>query len=873
MATPKRHFAIRDIEALRKNAAAAKGLEKRSIDLLYACLKPDANRNKRDNYDLHWVMVYLLEQSDESKAKAKQAVWTEAIEGGPIDRSGHSWDQDNFFKQHIWIASAMAAHIAIAADWLAAEGVFDSKEMNAIGEKMVSAFWTYIYPHLKGRGRSPIYVEPMNQDAAMVAGCLMIGYLFGTKWMTLPKAQRLYADARVLAGNLLGQFFKTGFDNDGFTYMRIIQPPVLTLLALVLEEAEGVDFYHQRFAPNNFSVAMFMEKLQRFVLPSGTSFPYGRYGYVLEWNVYSQAYAAHKTGNPAYLEQCLSTKQAHYITPWIAMDLPLAVALSPYGSEAGTPRKIHKPVYETWHDPDIWSNIASAKAKLHAHLCWRKNSHATMVLEHEGERCVVLSGESSSECNSLTFNFVNSKNEAGSQFEHLMILGVQVSRIQLKNQWDPRIIKDFTKTVLVLDQGLVLTLDQFLAYCELDTTYQLNTMNPIEGEMMPSEKTGKKIQILTNLGAWNREKSEKATGKHSLGVMNRAKLPRDYKGFAAALFNFSEKKVSHFKTENNSVQWQFEGMNCGVHLNLDQAPRFRTEKWGQTDGLMLVNLGEGLILFSARYWRRDKDWLWSTARVNLGWIDQTLSVETMKYGQYIRFRCRLFDVSILRGTGYDVYIKSDKNVILDLPLPGDMTFVQVNGKVHSSEKKENRLYISYKAKAGQADLEKSEIKGTKKGLKKENLKNAIEMRDTPANVNTFYADMEKSFKLSQCDDILVNHHEKRLDEVRDLLQSDDTYVRLMAAEVLGWIGEDSDAVTLIERMIAESGLSSEIGGISGPWFGKWQFFSAVTVMADSLRKLGNSAVLPQLERAYAMQVEPHAKESIQLAISTLREGA
>ncbi len=844
------HFLLPSLEELRKSVDRATGLQKVNIDRLYRLARPDPIRAPREVYDLHWPLIYLLEGGKEAREKAREAVWLEAIGGGPKARPGHAWDTPNFFRMHLWIGAAMAAHIAVAMDWLAVEGLFTKKEIDQMGSHFVEGFWRYIYPHLKGKGRSPYFHEPINQDSAMVAGCLVIGYLFGAKWKRDPRARRMYNDALTQAGNLMWQSSPSGFDGDGFTYMRQIQPPVLTLISMVIHWVEGVDYYFTEYGPGSCSIAGFMEKLLRFTLPSGYSFPHGRYGYVTMWNHYSQAYAARRTGNSLYLEEVIPVPQRRFITPWIAFDLPLAVAWTPYGSSPGAPVKARNPPYLSWHDKALWSNIGSQKTKIQSHLCWRRGQHGTFILEHDGQRAVVLYNESAPYANGLYYPGVRGTGKPGHGYEGLELPSMQIDRIQLETQWDPAIIKDHGKFVAVMEDGTVLALDTYQSFQPTAPVYSLTTPHRITRREMKSEKGDRRIQILSSVTFDAAEEVAFGSKESIRWITQSGKLDKTVSGFAASLFCFDTARVTSFRTKHNGVSWRKNGIAHSVVLN-PKHPEVWENGAKHTDGLLHIHSGDELVLFSAKRFKENTTQLWATKRVNFGHTDRLISIQNTDYGTYVRYSTDELDFSLLRGSGYDIYVAAKTPIILELENLGPGGFIQINGRKTVGRMHGERTRIRIPSCNTHA------------------LSSRRTERNCRANVLT-QGEPDSSMVITGLDAVLTGHDSHMLKYVRTCLSHAERDVRLTAAEVLGYLGTPDDAHLVAERLLIESSLESEIGGLGGPWKGKWAFFPSVAVMADALRKLGNSEVIDALEKAIPQQTEPHAIGSIRMAVEALK---
>ncbi len=841
----RRHFLIPDLDALRRNVRNASGLERINIDRLYTCLKPDPDRPTREVYDLHWPLIYLLEGGEHARKNARSAVLTEALEGGPKKRPGHAWNRPEFFEMHLWISAAMAAHIAIAMDWLAVEGVFSDKEIADMGDHFVDGFWRYIYPHLKGKGRSPFFHPPINQDSAMVAGCLVIGRLFGHKWAQDPRAQRMYNDALPQAGNLIWQSSPSGFDGDGFTYMRLIQPPVLTLIAMVIEEVEGQDFFFAEFGPGRCSVASFMEHLQRFTLPSGYSFPHGRYGYVTVWNQYSQAYAARKTGDPHYLERILSMDQRYFITPWIAMDLPLAVVLAPYGETRGAPKKVFEPEYRTWHDEALWSNIGASIAKIQAHLSWRPGKLGTFILEHDRRRFILLTSEEHSQTNGLSFVDIRPTLKSGTGFEHLETAGVIIDKVQLRTQWEGDAIADHTRYLIVQENGICLFVDRFSAEREVTATYGLSLPSPItNGRVYSEDAGGGDIQLLCSMAL---SCEQKPWGKRKKNVFSRASgdLPLSRGGFVATLLNCSGQDIEAFHADDQGVTWRDNGgQECSLLLN-PVYPAIQAKEDGRTDAILQLTCSNGCVFFSVKRHQSAGQHIWATNRINLSHFDRTVRIDRLEYGSYCRYIVQGLDIAVLTGSGYDIYAAASEPITLVLPKLSENPAIQINGSLVHGRITDTSVQIEI---------------GPCNARQRGKQPVCRELLD-PENMG---------LALDTLDAILRSHDCASLPIARALLEHQHLNVRLAAAETLGFLGTPDDAGLIAARLLKECELISPLNGLEPPWHGKWAFFPSVANMAYALRKLGNESAVDALQAALPTQYEPHAQGAIRMAIEALR---
>ena len=250
--------------------------------------------------------------------------------GEALNRGIHYWNSAQFRTGDRWICAAMLAQLLILFDFLAAEGAFSESEIDAVAAEALAVMADFIEPHNQGRGCFPILHEPINQNAAMCCGMLYAGYCFGYRWRQDPVARRLYGRGRELFADALGQFPENGFDGDGFTYLREIHLATHTLSVALLEKSEGGEWYGREFLPHRISLRQLNARQLDFILPSGYSWPLGRYTYVRIWNQFQQSFAAARTGDPRYLIQAkFDNRDSDYASPWLGLELPLGLLWYP----------------------------------------------------------------------------------------------------------------------------------------------------------------------------------------------------------------------------------------------------------------------------------------------------------------------------------------------------------------------------------------------------------------------------------------------------------------------------------------------------------------------------------------------------------------
>lgn len=847
------HFLIPDLDSLRTHVAEARDIQRVNIDRLYRCLAPDASRSPRDVYDLHWVLVYLLEGGDENAERARAAVLTELFEGGPSKRPGHCWNSPAFFDCHMWISSSMGAFLAVAADWLGCEGVLNGQEMDDIGELLVAAFWEHLYPHLKGH--SSAYAPPINQDTALAASCMTVGHLFGAKWKRDSRARRMYHDGLTHMGDIFAHMPTGGYDNDGFTYMRLIQPPLLTLTSMVFEETEKRDLYHATFGPQRWSIAGFMEELYRCALPSGYSFPHGRYGYVPEWCQFAQAYASRKSGDPRFLEMALSSEQTRFITPWIAMDLPLAIVAAPYGDEPGAPQEHRKPGYATWCSAPLWGNAGSEHARIQAHLSWRDSVHGTVILEHEGSRYVIEDGSDKDHANGLSFGGLSSSGRPGKRGRVLAGDRVRLAATELHQQWSGDSLTDYTKCVIVADTGVAVSVDSYAADAPVQATFGITLGAPMSDGLVCGENAGDRMAVASSVPlSCSRTSDPASRGRRAKGgrpescARYAAPLPASDAGVCATVHAFGNETLSPVTAEQDTMRWRAADHDYELYANPSRRGR-RSFGAVTTDARLSLRYGDTRVIVEGRSWRDNSTRFWATSPVDAIIEPGRIAVTGLEFGGFIACDTEHMQLRAQNGGGYSVYWTSDTPGRLVVAAPGDAAFVQVNGAAGRVAPLDDAM-VAIELPAAPPAPAPGEVR-------------ALEHHEALPVVEI----------LAGLDGVLCGRHTGYLPHVRALLGHGHKHVRLTAAEVLGYLGSDDDTGLLAARLEEESTLTSPLNGLEGPWHGKWKYFSSAALIADSLRKIGNPAALPALRRCLDMHYEPHALGSIQRAIRTLEPPA
>jgi hypothetical protein len=372
----------------------------------------------------------------------------------------------------------MLAQLLILWDWLAAAGAWTQAEIDSAANEALDVAEAYLEPHLKSRGHMPFLPDPINQTAACVCGLLYVGYMFGRKWRKEPRAQRMYACARNLLPDCIGQYPANGYDTDGFTYLRHIHLQVHTLAVALLEEVEGADWYHQKFAPHNHSLADLNAMQLDFVMPSGYAWPLGRYGYIKSWNLFNQSFAARRTGDPRYLQVARRDNDTYdFKSPWLGMDIPLALLWYPLELDEQISRDM-KPVPQKRRViEDSWAVFTNDSDRMLAVMTWTLGKAPHFFFEAHGSPLILGGSESwpssnGVQCEPDKWGAKSWLTPAGKLQRYCDIPGLQTAYVETTPTYPKEVgVTCATRTFINCDEGLVIS-DRFTSASSSAVTWQ-----------------------------------------------------------------------------------------------------------------------------------------------------------------------------------------------------------------------------------------------------------------------------------------------------------------------------------------------------------------------------------------------------------------
>lgn len=426
----------------------------------------------RDWSPCHRAFWSLLDGDIPAAKAAFLLEWRDGHQLADPARGGngaHYWNSMQFRMGDRWICAAMAAQLLILFDWLACAGAFDDSEIDAIGTEAIDVLEAHIASHQRGRGHLPILHEPINQAAAMAAGQLYAGHLFGGKWRSWPRAQRMYASARQLVADNLGQHLPCGYDGDGFTYLRVILPACHTLALALLEDVEGGDWYHRRFAPNDISLDALNQRLQGMVGWGGLSWPLGRYGYVRMWNGFTAAFASRRSGDPTYMQAARRDNQGHsWDTPWLGFELPLTLLWFPEGMDAAiAAAKPATPRAE--FVPDAWLSATAPADHVHVLSSWLRGKAPQLSIEAHGVPLLLGGFETWPTSNAVQpvgfdWGFDGWYVPGGKPLAHASLPRLSGAAVDVRGNYpEAANVTQAQRTTLLIDQRLLLVHDRWQA--------------------------------------------------------------------------------------------------------------------------------------------------------------------------------------------------------------------------------------------------------------------------------------------------------------------------------------------------------------------------------------------------------------------------
>jgi hypothetical protein len=683
-----------DFQKLQHKLARPAGYLKELYDLMIVHSTCDREATAaRRWYVPSAVMLGLLDGSREAMAKARAEFLLEWRNGATLGNEVHYWNSPQFKTGDRWICAAMLVQLLILWDWLAESGAWTEAEIDEHAETALGILEVFVESHLKGRGHMPILHDPINQGAAMSAGLLYAGYLFGHKWRQDARAIRMYGRARNLLPDHIGQFMKSGYDGDGFTYLRHIHLQCFTLGIALLEDVEGGDWYHRRFEPNDISLAWLNERQFDFVGPSGCSWPLGRYGYIKPWNLFNLAYASRRTGDPRYLQTAKRDDTDYpYNSPWIRMEIPLALLWYPETLNEQITQETAplRPIKECL--PDAWAVFYDPEARMQAIFLWMQGKVPHFVLEANGSPLLLGGGNAWSDANGVQpgdfdYDLQGWMLPAGRLIRYGDLPDCSAVAVETTSAYPPLAeVTRATRTVIHLRNGLVVVSDRFSTTRPQPPFWQ--------GRVLKGSSVSGQVATLAGCGGVTGRLAS-ADGSLSIVPSGLKRLQHDLYGNLETdllqiagttgdsafdvVVSWDPDRSPSISRERDDLLVLRDGKETfSLLLPARTSGSLRHIGAFETDAAIAVLESSGRIsLFGTRTLREaDNERLWSDVLLNVTMDADGLAAEGLGYGNFLSYRTPGTFISVKQGNGLEIYARSTHN--FTIRLRGDFTSVVVN---------------------------------------------------------------------------------------------------------------------------------------------------------------------------------------------------
>lgn len=172
--------------------------------------------HQTESFPLNPALVALV-TGDDAAARRFRALFERRLLQVPADSRSHA------AQYHTWCWSIPLGRWAVAYDWLADSTSFGGFDHVAAADVLIDAMDSQVYPRVLARQPSGD-----NQIGSMLLACGLIGYLFGIKRGSDPRAQRLYRIA-MERGAEIAAYSHPQFIGEGSVYMAGVNVAVMGL--------------------------------------------------------------------------------------------------------------------------------------------------------------------------------------------------------------------------------------------------------------------------------------------------------------------------------------------------------------------------------------------------------------------------------------------------------------------------------------------------------------------------------------------------------------------------------------------------------------------------------------------------------------------
>jgi len=824
----------------------------------------------RMRYLPHKILAHLMDGSPNALSQAKEDFLMEWQRGEELRRpTNHYWNSLQFKTGDRWICAAIMAQLLVVWDWLAVAGVWSEEEIDAAAKEALDVVELHLEPHLKGRGHMPLLPDPINQTAACVCGLLYAGYMFGIKWRQEERARRMYAYARNLLADCIGQYPANGYDNDGFTYLRHIHPQVHTLSVALLEEVEGGDWYFRKFAPHCNSLAGLMANMLDFVTPSGYMWPIGRYGYGKDWNLFSLSFAARKTGDARFLQVARRDNDDYsYQSPWLAMDLPLGLLWYPAElDEAISHQMMATTDQKRRVIEDSWAVFTNDKDRMLAVAFWLEGHAPHFFLDVHGSPLVFSGMENwvnanCVQCEPEAWARKSWLNPAGRFLRYCDIPGLQAAYVDSAVTYPPQVgVQRAARVFVNCDAGLVVS-DRFSSASKAPPVWQVAV--PATPEMKGAVATSRGINNITMraisaAGDWRFRITPDRKPRFEGGLEPVPLGMLELEGHAGqgsfdVLFDWRQHGPSPTLRRMRDDLLEIGTPDGAMQLLLPDAARPRNVAGYETDAELALSQGNGrLCVAGARTVREgDIERIWASLPVDVTMEEGGYWISGLKYGEFVTLRSKTHYVCVRVGNGIEVWGRSPKPI--SVRVRHEATSLQLNGRPADVRIEDGWTVIDIPDTASQAEPAAAALAA------------AVANGGTLGIIRALH-DLQQAMAWEYAGEVraLLSWDASTEPTLfpKYPLKTEATYVRLEAAAAAACLGDRQAIPGLIEllRMEAHRDYSPGAAPASDNWWG----FPSRSVSLEALMLLHGTEVVGVLDEVLAMDTWPHGIDAVKRA--------
>ena len=823
----------------------------------------------------HRIFRNLLDGSPAALQSAKADFLKEWSQGATLDRRVHYWNSLQFRTGDRWICAAMLAQLLILFDWLAAAGVWSETEIDAIGTEALDVAEAYLEPHLKGRGHMPFLPDPINQAAACITGLLYAGLMFGMKWRHEPRGERMYAFARNLVADAIGQFPANGYDTDGFTYLRHIHLQVHTLSIALLEESEGGDWYHRKFAPHHQSLADLNAMQLDFITPSGFTWPLGRYGYVKSWNIFCQSFAARRSGEARFLQvarQDNIDSKYSYQSPWLGMDLVLGLLWYPYSLDSEVSSGGLSITQKRRVIPHSWAVFTNDADRMLAVALWTMGKAPHFFLEAHGSPLIIGGMEdwhtsNCVQCDPGAWGKRHWLTPGGTLLNYCDIPGLQAAYFDSKPTYPAAsAVKRATRAFVNLDSGMIVS-DRFVAENNAPAIWQAATWisTAIDGALATIRGlNGVTLRAISAGGDWQlRPTPERKPRPESMKQIDLAMLELQEvagHGVFDVLLDCNQHAAASSLQRDRDDQLTINGDSTlllpGKNKSIRHIGPFQTDA-----PIALLDKSGRLSLAAVRSVQLgDIECIWTSCPMDITLSTDCCWISGLKYGEFVTVRRDSQFICIRMGNGIEISGRSASPMTVFVRPSEDfpVTSMECNGDAYAAEVVDGWVPICIPDTTERA---KAAV---------ERLSTAVAGSSTPAIIRALH-EAQQAVAWEAADVVRQLFHWDASTEpvlADNDLKTEATYVRLEAAATAMTIGDRSAVAGLIELMMSEArrNYAPDTAGFGGQ---KWWGFSTRSVVIEALMILHANETLDMFNEFLSHDVWPHGFAAVNRACEVL----